>query len=199
MAILSFWILIWSLDLRVITILLSTLLNCFQELSIKIIWSLLKTAKRSACKKDNYNRNTILRVKKWNNQLSSFRFISMGRTPLPCNSKEQVECNVWHITSPGELKPMEKGDIIGVLQWSPHFQQCLELLSVLLPVLENSYCWIIWLMSPRWNTFKTKIFKGHFGNFSYPENGGQQIYICHVFSWSEWYFFSRMRTGKCPR
>lgn len=46
--------------------------------------------------------------------------------------------------------------------------------------------------------FKTKTFKGQFGNFSYPRNGELQIFICPAFSLSEWYFFSRM-TGKYPR
>lgn len=34
----------------------------------------------------------------------------MGRTPLPCNLKQQVECHISDIKSLRELKPMERGD-----------------------------------------------------------------------------------------
>lgn len=189
MAIVRFWILIWSLDMRLIMILLSTLLNCFQEISIKIKWSLLKTAKHFACKKDNDNRNTILRVKKWNNVLSLFRFISMGRTPtalqfqgaswmplirykviegVKANGERWYKWGIWVVTS---------------------FSALLRITVCFASSVRELYGLIIWLMSPKWNMFKTKTFKGQFCNFSYPRNGELQIFICWVFSLSKWYFF----------
>lgn len=81
----------------------------------------------------------------------------MGRTPLPSNSKEQVEwsCHVWGTMSPVELKRK----VIELGCSSHHSLSSGLRITESLPVVEKPYYLIIWLISLKKNTFKTKVLK----------------------------------------